>query len=160
MPKSLARIRFARPAHSELLAGVVIILWPQYALLGITVLLLIAFCAALRLTNLNQIAAHIACTFFGALYTFTPWRYAVDLRRESVHLLFFALALNWIGDTAAYYAGRMFGKHKLAPIVSPGKTWEGAVASVVASLLFGFLYLGNVRAADSNLGDRGDGDIG
>lgn len=130
------------PGLFGIITGVLIILWPQYALLGVTLLLLVAFCAALRLTNLNQIAAHIACTFFGALYTFTPWRYAIDLRRDSVHLLFFALALNWIGDTAAYYAGRMFGKHKLAPIVSPGKTWEGAFASVVASLLFGFLYLG------------------
>jgi len=38
-------------------------------------------------------------------------------------------------DTAAYYGGRAFGKHKLAPTISPGKTWEGAVAGMLASLL-------------------------
>jgi phosphatidate cytidylyltransferase len=55
--------------------------------------------------------------------------------------LFFALAMNWIGDSAAYYVGRKLGRHRLAPIVSPKKSWEGAIASVLASLLFGLLYL-------------------
>ena len=55
----------------------------------------------------------------GAFYTFAPWRFAVDLRAVSVHLLFFALALNWVGDSAAYYVGRQFGKHKLAPRRQP-----------------------------------------
>ena len=38
-------------------------------------------------------------------------------------------------DSAAYYGGRLFGRHKLAASVSPGKTWEGAVAGMLASLL-------------------------
>jgi len=50
----------------------------------------------------------------------------------------------WAGDTAAYYVGRTIGKHKLAPRVSPGKSWEGSIASAVAAiavaiLLFHFL---------------------
>jgi phosphatidate cytidylyltransferase len=58
-------------------------------------------------------------------------------------MLFFALALNWAGDTVAYYVGRQFGRHKLAPLVSPKKSWEGAIASVAGSILFGVLYLGH-----------------
>jgi len=58
-------------------------------------------------------------------------------------LLFFALALNWAGDTTAYYIGRQFGRHKLAPVVSPKKSWEGAFASVAGSVIFGLLYLGH-----------------
>ena len=38
-------------------------------------------------------------------------------------------------DAAAYYGGRLFGRHKLAPSISPGKTWEGAIAGMLASLL-------------------------
>jgi phosphatidate cytidylyltransferase len=38
-------------------------------------------------------------------------------------------------DVAAYYGGRLFGRHKLAPTISPGKTWEGGVAGMLASLL-------------------------
>jgi phosphatidate cytidylyltransferase len=53
----------------------------------------------------------------------------------------FGLAVNWIGDTAAYYFGRNFGKHKLAPVVSPGKSWEGAAASAAAAVLFGVFAL-------------------
>jgi phosphatidate cytidylyltransferase len=47
----------------------------------------------------------------------------------------FVLFSVWAGDIAAYYVGRSFGKHKLAPIVSPNKSWEGAIASIVASVL-------------------------
>jgi phosphatidate cytidylyltransferase len=86
----------------------------------------------------------VASAFLGSFYTFLPWLFAIRLRQESVHLLFFALALNWIGDTAAYYGGRTWGRHKLAPIVSPNKSWEGAIASVIASILFGLLYVGYV----------------
>ncbi len=51
--------------------------------------------------------------------------------------------MNWSGDTAAYYVGRAIGKHKLSPILSPKKSWEGAIASVAGSLILGLLYLGH-----------------
>ena len=53
----------------------------------------------------------------------------------SKHLLSFFFLVIMGSDSAAYYGGRMFGRHKLAPSVSPGKTWEGAVAGMLASLL-------------------------
>ena len=53
--------------------------------------------------------------------------------------LLFAMLLVWCGDIAAYYIGRALGKHKLAPRVSPGKSWEGAVASVVGTVAIGML---------------------
>ena len=77
----------------------------------------------------------------GILYIFGSWRCAVGLRDLSPHWLCFALALNWIGDMAAYYAGRTFGRHKLAPKLSPKKTWEGSIASIAAAAALGVLYL-------------------
>ncbi len=77
----------------------------------------------------------------GILYVFGAWRAGIALHEISPHWLFFAAALNWAGDVAAYYAGRALGKHKLAPLISPGKSREGAVASVVASMAFGCWYL-------------------
>jgi dolichol kinase len=53
----------------------------------------------------------------------------------STHLLSFFFLVLMGSDTGAYYTGRLLGKHKLAPSVSPGKTWEGAFGGMAASLL-------------------------
>ena len=50
-------------------------------------------------------------------------------------LLLFTLVLVWVGDTAAYFVGRSIGRRKLAPQLSPNKTWEGAVANLLGALL-------------------------
>jgi phosphatidate cytidylyltransferase len=49
------------------------------------------------------------------------------------------LVLVWIADIAAYFAGRAFGRHRLAPSISPGKTWEGAAAGVVGALAYAII---------------------
>lgn len=53
--------------------------------------------------------------------------------------LLYLMLLVWCGDIAAYYVGRAIGKHKLAPRISPGKTWEGAIASVAGAVVVGLL---------------------
>lgn len=49
------------------------------------------------------------------------------------------LVLVWIADTAAYFVGRSFGRHKLAPSISPGKTWEGAAGGIGGALAYAIL---------------------
>lgn len=53
--------------------------------------------------------------------------------------LLLVLALVWIADTAAYFAGRAFGRRKLAPTISPGKTWEGVAGALVATLIYAII---------------------
>ena len=55
-------------------------------------------------------------------------------------LLLFTLVLVWVGDTAAYFVGRGFGRMKMSPQVSPNKTWEGAGANLLGALLVGALF--------------------
>jgi phosphatidate cytidylyltransferase len=50
-----------------------------------------------------------------------------------------ALATAWSADSAAYAFGRLFGRHKLAPVISPGKTWEGYIAGIALSMVAGFV---------------------
>lgn len=76
----------------------------------------------------------------GVMYIGGAWLCAYALRAMNPHWLLFAFLLCWAGDTAAFYVGKNFGRHKLAPIVSPGKTWEGAVGSVVGGVLAGAIY--------------------
>jgi phosphatidate cytidylyltransferase len=81
-------------------------------------------------------AAGISCS--ALLLVALPLSYAVRLHGVSQagnYLLLFALVITWIGDTAAYFVGRAFGRHPFAPHLSPKKTWEGAGAGFVGSLL-------------------------
>ncbi|MEO8026235.1 MAG: phosphatidate cytidylyltransferase [Bryobacteraceae bacterium] len=105
------------------------------ALIALTALVL-----ALRAANLRNALSQASAMTLGVIYIFGAWRCAIDLRAVSKWWLLFALALNWAGDIAAMYTGRAIGKHKLAPRISPGKSWEGAVASTVASMAFGAVY--------------------
>lgn len=58
---------------------------------------------------------------------------------HSALYLFSAMAIVWIADIGAYFSGKGFGRHKLAPSISPGKSWEGAIGGWVAVLLAGAL---------------------
>lgn len=65
----------------------------------------------------------------------------VQLRAAGPWVLLGVMAVVWVADIAAYFSGRAFGRHKLAPSISPGKTWEGAAGAVIAVLVYGFAVL-------------------
>lgn len=71
---------------------------------------------------------------------------------DAVFFILLILCFAWGGDTAAYFSGRAFGRHKLAPIVSPNKTVEGAVGGVLGSVLLGLVATAIYSALPTNLG--------
>lgn len=102
----------------------------------------------------------IAVTVFGVLYAGATLAYAYALRHHrfvvepmaGAALVFFPIVLTWVSDTGAYAVGRAFGKRKLMPTVSPGKTVAGAVGGALATMAGAWLYNDQVLVPFAQLG--------
>ncbi len=79
-----------------------------------------------------------AILLMGALVLVAAWLSIISLHASEPYgprLVLFLMILIWVADSGAYFAGRAFGKTKLSPIVSPGKTWAGAVGAAVGAVV-------------------------
>lgn len=81
----------------------------------------------------------LACAAAGWFVVWPTWFAFVVLRDASPWLLLAIAALVWIADIAAYFAGRKFGRRKLAPAVSPAKSWEGVYGGLAGVALYGIV---------------------
>lgn len=129
------------PGWAAMVLGLALMLIPGAGPGSLVVALLIVLALSLRLDSLNKVLPYAGGVALGWLYAFGPWRCAIGLWKLSPYWLLYSLALNWVGDSAAYYAGRALGRHKLAPRVSPAKSVEGSLASMLASMAFGWVWL-------------------
>jgi len=76
------------------------------------------------------------------------WLSLYELRRLGPEVLITAMAVVWVADVGAYFAGKAFGRRRLAPYISPGKSWEGAIAGAVLVIVLGaFAALHDALAA-------------
>jgi phosphatidate cytidylyltransferase len=83
----------------------------------------------------------------GGLVLLGVWMAIVQMQTRSPWLALAAMAVVWIADTAAYFAGRAFGRRKLAPLVSPGKTWEGVFGALAGVTVYALALVPLARAA-------------
>ena len=92
---------------------------------------------------LSEVLPAIGISAAGLLFVALPLSYVVRLHgagADGPRLLLFTLVLVWVGDTLAYFVGRSVGRLPMAPQISPKKTWEGAAANLLGSLLVGALF--------------------
>jgi phosphatidate cytidylyltransferase len=92
---------------------------------------------------LHDVLPAIGISAAGLLFIAFPLSYLVrinEIERDGRQLVLFTLCLIWAGDMLAYFVGRSLGRMPMAPALSPKKTWEGAIANVIASLLVAVLF--------------------
>lgn len=108
-----------------------------YYLLILTALLGIVLPTALLASRspLAETLPALAIAGFGTVYLALPAVAFARIQGTDPWLTFLLVAIIWLGDTGAFYIGSRWGKHKLAPTISPKKSWEGAVAGFVTSLI-------------------------
>jgi phosphatidate cytidylyltransferase len=87
----------------------------------------------------------------GLLLLWTAWLALANAKAFGINFILSVFCLVWVADIAAYFGGRAFGKHKLAPTISPGKSWEGVWSGMAGVLLLaaGWLMLDRSLALDS-----------
>ena len=122
---------------------------------------------AMRRENLATGYPAAAASTFGFAYIALPLAMLVQLRQQwaGAFLILYLLLVVWSGDIFAYFVGKSMGRHLMAPRISPKKTWEGAAASLIASLAVGgslFYYASPVSTAFLQWGliQRRDGMFG
>lgn len=111
----------------------------QGDLLGIVIAALLV----LTVTSKNKTSYDdIGVTALSIIYIGTGFHYLAAIRnQDGFAMLMFALLVVWLTDSGAYTFGRMIGKHKLWPAISPNKTWEGSIAGVVVAMIFAAIYV-------------------
>ncbi len=130
-----------KPGVFGYVAGLLLLFLPGKDFAFLVLVAILAMALALRSRELEEALPSAASLLLGVVYVFGSLRCGIDLHAISPYWVFFALSLNWAGDIAALYVGRLIGRHKMAPRVSPSKSWEGAAASVTASLVYGAIYI-------------------
>ena len=107
------------------------VLAPVLSALSLIIFAVVSFRSPLKSALLDTSASVFSLLYIGLSLTTIP---LISQQEDGPALLIFLFFAVWSGDVAALYVGRSLGRHKLAPAVSPNKTWEGSIASVLGSM--------------------------
>jgi phosphatidate cytidylyltransferase len=122
---------------------------------------------AMRRGDITSGSPAAAASTFAVAYIAIPMTMLVGIREQPAGAIWtiYTLLAVWTGDIFAYFVGQLLGRHRMAPEISPKKTWEGAVASILASVIVGTLWFQHAAEISSTLLrigliDRRDGMFG
>jgi len=122
-----------------------------FLLMGFGLALLAVIFVLLPLSKTKFLVRSDSLVLFSFLFLIPTWVALLYLKHTGVWALFSALLIPIVADTGAYFSGYLFGKRKMAPQVSPKKTWEGALGGMLLTGIFStllFKFLGNEAQAD------------
>jgi phosphatidate cytidylyltransferase len=107
-----------------------------FSLLSISTFFWIVF-SPIWLISRKEINHKLLMGLLGLVLLLATWIALTGLQNISPWLLLGVLVTVWLADSAAYFSGKAFGRHKLAPEISPGKTWEGVAGAMLAVTIYG-----------------------
>jgi len=110
---------------------------PDILPIVITVIMLVSLICLLRRPSRERVFHNWAWTIVGALYVGWMLSYWLSLRglEDGRNWVYLAMLTTFANDTGAFFIGRAMGKHRLAPAISPTKTWEGAIGGLISAIL-------------------------
>jgi phosphatidate cytidylyltransferase len=110
---------------------------------------------AIRMKRANLTGGYpaAAAAVFAFAYIAIPMALLVGIRQQPAGAIWtiYTLLAVWAGDIFAYFVGKSLGRHRMSPHISPKKTWEGAAASIVASVIVGMLWIQHAPGISSAL---------
>ena len=108
---------------------------------------------AMRRADLTSGYPAAAASTFAFAYIAIPMALLVEIRQQPAGAIWtiYTLLAVWAGDIFAYFVGKSLGRHRMSPEISPKKTWEGAVASILASVIVGTLWIQHAPGISSAL---------
>ena len=109
--------------------------------------------AAMRRPDMSTGYPAAAASTFAFAYIAIPMALLVEIRRQPAGAIWviYTLLAVWAGDIFAYFVGKAIGRHRMSPEVSPKKTWEGAIASIAASMIIGTLWMQHAPGISATL---------
>ncbi|HKV28595.1 MAG TPA: phosphatidate cytidylyltransferase [Candidatus Acidoferrales bacterium] len=142
----ITEVRWLGP-NTEMIRG----LTGSYESPEVLILIFVLGCAVIGIASRVPIAdvlPGIGASAAGLIFVALPFSYLVRLDGQETRgslLVLFTLAVVWAGDTVAYFVGKWIGRVKMAPALSPKKTWEGGVGNVLGSLIVGYFFARGLR---------------
>lgn len=128
--------------------------WAQDTVTAVSFAMLVLFAVNALTTSVERVLGETAAGLLLLLYIAYPLTLIPRIwsSENGTALLLFLFLCVWCGDIAALYVGKKFGRRKLAPTLSPNKTWEGAIASVVSAVVFGMalIFAGDALATNGS----------
>lgn len=108
-----------------------------YLLAGIFWILVVPFWLAYKWSLRHS---RFISAFVGWIMLIPCWIALIAFQSKGPGAVLAIMAIAWIADIFAYFTGKRFGKHKLAPMISPGKTWEGVIGAFIGVIIYALIY--------------------
>lgn len=126
---------FGAYIHSEIL----------FSLILLAILLIILFFEWPKIYPFSRKYLWLVSIFYPILPMLTLIYLNIRYRQDDILFPLYPFIVSWVADSSAFIFGKLFGKHKICPKISPGKSWEGLFGGILGVTIFNIIYLPGIK---------------